>query len=360
MAYNQNSGSFDFKKVSQEAYSEIVEALSKDMPLIMHGCGDVDPRNVNPESALVLAQLTANYISNLVEAACDSQEILNDGHRPPLPPPPLVSKEKRRRPPLPSPYEWPPSAIAKPSKVAASKKKKKATKADGTPATTTTDATNASSKDTGAAKKPPGTTKPNPASNKPNFGEKKKRKRRDIDYWDDPLPEPKIKNKPALDPAAVAAEKGEIVFKGVPIGDWVGVAGVDFFEDSRIRSAHVTLPAAVGAQNFIFPVCHDKHLYGKILDIQATRRSIEPILTDSVVMDMIRAEADLQGSLGSFRKRRGRQEKRKNDGSGGADAQDDEDEEPEASDSEDEYSSRRRPVWPGLDELLPMHTTLDF
>mmetsp|Transcript_12315 Transcript_12315/g.24669 ORF Transcript_12315/g.24669 Transcript_12315/m.24669 type:complete len:223 (+) Transcript_12315:564-1232(+) len=192
------------------------------------------------------------------------------------------------------------------------------------------------------------------------LAKKKKRKRRDIDYWDDPLPEPKIKNKPAMEPAALAAEKGEIVYKGVPIGDWVGVAGVDFFEDSRIRSAHVTLPAAVGAQNFIFPVCHDKHLYGKILEIQATRRSMEPILTDSVVMDVIRAETDLQGSLGSFRKRREREEKRKkNAGDNGA-AQESEDDEPEASDFEDEYSSSRRPVWPGLDELLPMHTALDF
>eukprot|EP00532_Pseudo-nitzschia_australis_P014813 CAMPEP_0168281464 /NCGR_PEP_ID=MMETSP0141_2-20121125/21753_1 /TAXON_ID=44445 /ORGANISM="Pseudo-nitzschia australis, Strain 10249 10 AB" /LENGTH=340 /DNA_ID=CAMNT_0008224935 /DNA_START=27 /DNA_END=1050 /DNA_ORIENTATION=- len=340
MAYNNDSGSFDFHKVSQEAYSEIVKALSKDMPLIMHGCGDVPMGEENPESSRILTQLTANYISNLVEAACDSQEILNDGYRPSLPPPPLVSKEKRRKPPLPSPYEWPPSAVVKPTKAAASKKKKKTNKADSTPTVSTTDAGAPSTKDTDATRKPSPSIKPTPANNKPNFGEKKKRKRRDIDYWDDPLPEPKIKNKPAMEPAALAAEKGEIVYKGVPIGDWVGVAGVDFFEE-----------AGSG---------YDKHLYGKILEIQATRRSMEPILTDSVVMDVIRAETDLQGSLGSFRKRREREEKRKkNAGDNGA-AQESEDDEPEASDFEDEYSSSRRPVWPGLDELLPMHTALDF
>eukprot|EP00536_Pseudo-nitzschia_multiseries_P006506 jgi/Psemu1/193301/e_gw1.139.91.1 len=299
MAYNSHSGSFDFHRVSEEAYSRIVDALSKDMPLIMHGCGDVPMRDVNPESARILARLTANYISHLVEAACDSQEILNDGHRPPLPPPPLVSKERRRRAPLPAAYEWPPS--------------------------------------------------------------KKKRKRRDIDYWDDPLPEPKIKNQPAVDPAVLAAEQGEIVFQGVPIGDWVGVAGVDLFEDSRVRSAHVALPAAIGTQNFVFPVCHDQHLYGKVREIQATLRSMKPVLTDSVVLDAIVAETDLPGSLvGSSRKRRRREEKRNKEGIGAGDATDMDDEDPEASDSEDEYSSRRRPVWPGLDELLPMHTTLDF
>ena len=87
---------------------------------------------------------------------------------------------------------------------------------------------------------------------------------------------------------------------------------------------------------------------------------MEPILTDSVVMDVIRAETNLQGPLGALRKRREREQKRKRsrDDTGGT--HESEDEDPEATDSEDEYSSSRRPVWPGLDELLPMHTTLDF
>jgi len=377
MAYNSNSGSFDFDKVCREAYSEIVEALSKDMPLIMHGCGDVPVNEVNPESARLLAQLTANYISKLVGAACDSQEILNDGHRPPLPPPPLVSK-KRRKAPLPAPYEWPPSALVKPTKAPSSKKKKKPTKADAAAAAAAVAAATSSAADPSGSAKNAGdaaskksstaagggaAAKPAPAANKPNFGEKKKRKRRDIDYWDDPLPEPRIKNQPAPDPAVQAAERGEIVYKGVPIGDWVGVTGVDLFEESRIRSAHVALPAAIGTQNFVFPVCHDQHLYGKIREIQVTRREMEPILTDSVIMDVIRAETALQGSLMGSKKRRRRDAKQTKAGGaagGGADAQEPEDEDPEASDSDDEYSSSRQPVWPGLDELLPMHTTLDF
>jgi len=357
MACNDNSGSFDFNKVSQEAYSDIVDSLSKDMPLIMHGSGDVPMRDVNIRSSRFLAQLTANYISNLVEAAIDSQEILNDGERPPLPPPPLISKEKRPKAPLPSAYEWPPSLLPRPTKTSTSKKKKKVTKGDATAAASSASGTSSSIKDS-ATKKTTIGTKPSIAVNKPNFGEKKKRKRRDTDYWDEPLPEPKIKNKPASE--SIATEPEGIIYEGVPIGDWVGVTGVDFFEDSRIRNAHVALPAAVGAQNFIFPVCHDKHLYGKILEIQATRRLMEPILTDSVVMDVIRAETNLQGPLGALRKRREREKKQKKNGGDASGAQESEDEEPDATDSEDEYSSSRRPVWPGLDELLPMHTTLDF
>lgn len=343
MANTSDSGSLDFNKASQDAYTEIVDSLAKDMPLIMHGSGDVPTWEVNPRSARILAQLTANYISNLVEAAVDSQEILNDGERPSLPPPPLMSKEKRRKAPLPSEYEWPPSILAKAAKVptVASKKKKKTTKAEAAAATDTKDA---------AAKKVAATAaKPAAAVNKPNFGEKKKRKRRDVDYWDEPLPEPKIKNTSSSQSSSTEADC--ITFKGVPIGDWVGVAGVDFFEDSRIRDAHISAPAAVGAQNFIFPVCHDKHLYGKILEMQASRRSMGPILNDSVVLDVIRAEASLQAPFGSLRKRREREEKQKK--TGGDATQESEDDEPEATDMEDELT--RKAVWPGLDELLPMH-----
>mmetsp|Transcript_6263 Transcript_6263/g.12955 ORF Transcript_6263/g.12955 Transcript_6263/m.12955 type:complete len:354 (+) Transcript_6263:60-1121(+) len=353
MANTDGSASVDFNNISQEAYSEIVESLSKDMPLIMHGSGDVPIWDVNPQSSRILAQLTANYISNLVEAAVESQEILNDGKRPSLPPPPLVSKERRRKAPLPSAYEWPPSLLARSSKAATTtKKKKKTTKGEAAKASAS--GVTPDTKDTAAKK---GTTgaKPAAAAKKPNLGEKKKRKRREVDYWDEPLPEPKIKNKPA---EPTFSEADTIIYKGVPVEDWVGVAGVDFFEDSRIRDAHVSLPAAVGAQNFIFPVCHDKHLYGKILEIQATRRSMEPILTDSVVMDVIRAETNLQGPFGALRKRREREQNEKKSGGDASGTPEDEEEEPEATEPEDAFS--RRPVWPGLDGLLPMHTALDF
>jgi hypothetical protein len=341
------AGSFD--EVSQDAYSKIVEALSKDMPLIFHGSGDVVPSEINRESTRIVAELTANYISNLVAAAVDSQEILNDGQRPPLPPPPLVSKEKRRKPPLPSKYVWPPSLLAHngaKGKATSSKKKKSTTAAVGAAAiaAATTSIKEAAVKRISASNIKPGVVNNN------KFGEKKKRKRRDVDYWDEPLPEPKIKNKPEQ----ASMEEG-IVYEGVPIEDWVGVAGVDFFEDSRIRKAHVALPTAIGAQCFIFPVCHDKHLYGKILEIQATRRSMEPLLQDSVVMNVIRNEGLLQGS-GALRKRTRFSNPLKKDG---GDTQEDDDEEPETTDYLDDEDSGR-PVWPGLDELLPMHTTMDF
>jgi len=293
-----------------------------------------------------------------VEAAVDSQEILNDGQRAPLPPPPLVPKGKKRKPPLPSEYEWPPSIFANngakggtSKKVAVIKKTKKSTNdyvATGTTDPDGNDAIVTSSND--AIAKRSSTSNKSITVNNNKFGEEKKRKRRDIDYWDEPLPEPKVKHNPRL--VLAACDEG-MVYQGVPIGDWVGVAGIDFYED-RLRKAHVTLPTAIGAQCFIFPVCHDKHLYGKILNVQATRRSMEPELTDKVIMDVIRNEGGLQRFGGALRKRT----RFSNTPKKGGDTQEEDNEEPEATDSEHEDSIR--PLWPGLDELLPMHTTMDF
>ena len=306
--------------VSQAAYDEIVGALSKDMPMVMHGSGDVVPWETNPESKMLLSQLTANYISNLVEAAVDAHEILNGGHRPPLPPPPPPFKNEKREPPLPAPYEWPLSTQTAAAKSAAAKKK--------------------------AAGK---------ANDQPTNPENLKRRKRNIDYWDEPLPDPKIKNKAKPTPPATDKD-----IDGVPIADWVGVAGVDFFEDSRARSAHVAQPHAIGTQNFIFPVCHDSALYGKILDVQGARRSMEPVLANATIQNVIRNEGALQG-VGALRKRRRDKKQSASRKKGGDNDEDDEDDaaddEPEATDSEDEDTGA---AWPGLDELLPVHTTNDF
>ncbi|KAL3918561.1 MAG: hypothetical protein SGILL_004177 [Bacillariaceae sp.] len=324
------------------------------MPMIMHGSGDVVPWETNPESKMLLSQLTANYVSNLVEAAVDAHSILNGGRRPPLPPPPPVKAKDHRKPHLPAPYIWPSTtgtgastaaAAASASLTAAAKasnKKKNTTKKDATAA----------------------------AAGGPTNPENFKRRKRNVDYFDEPLPEPKIKNNNRGATAAAPTTTNKDI-DGVPIGDWVGVAGVDFFEETRARSAHVAPPHAIGTQSFIFPVCHDSALYGKILDVQgAARRSLEPVLANATIRDVIRTEAALQGA-GALRKRR-RDKKSKLASSssrgrtkgGGDDDDDDEDDvldededEPEATDSEDEDTGA---VWPGLDELLPAHTTKDF
>jgi hypothetical protein len=313
--------------VSQVAYNEIVNALSKDMPMLMHGSGDVVPWETNPDSKMLLSQLTANYISNLVEAAVDAHEILNGGRRPPLPPPPPPINSNLQ-PPLPAPYLWPTEGAAAATKTTTTKKK-----------TTKKESTELSSTST---------------SHPDNW----KRRRRNVDYWDEPLPEPKIKNKPPRSSSSSTRTDRDI--HGVPVGDWVGAAGVDFYRDGRARSAHVAMPHAMGTQSFIFPVCHDSTLYGRILEVQGARRSMEPVLANATVRDVIRTEGALQGA-GALRKRRRDKKQQSSSKRKGDEDEDDEDDaaddEPEATDSEDEGTGA---VWPGLDELLPVHTTNDF
>jgi hypothetical protein len=337
-------------QISQDAYNEIVDALSKDMPIIMHGSGDV--KEVNPDTQMLLSRLTADYISNLVEAAVDAHAILNGGQRPPLPPPPPPAKKKRKEPPLPAPYIWPADVLAGVSTTGSSK------------------SSTAASKKKSANSNKNNSTDINSVSGTNMDPNLRGRRQRDVDYWDEPLPEPKIKNKPPPSPSEEERRRQkeglpqEKVIDGVKISDWVGVAGIDFFADSRARRAHVAMPAAIGTQSFLFPVCHDAALYGKILDIQSARRSLEPLLANATIRDVVRNES------GSLRKRRRETNKRKpksnsgGDGggteAGAASGEDDdevEDDEREATDSEDDEMGA---AWPGLEELLPVHTTKDF
>lgn len=275
-------------EVSRRAFSKIVGALEKDMGVLMHGSGDVAPSQVNQESARLISELTADYISNLVHAAVDSHCILNGGPQP-LPPPPFP-RPKKLAPPR--PYE------------------------------------DSSTKAT------------DPKADVTKIPEQKIRKRRRVmdEFWDEPLPEPKIKNKPVKATEATGSK-----FEGVPVDEWVGVAGVDFFEKNRARHAHVTVPSAIGTQSFIFPVCHDVGLYGKLLEVQAARRNLGPLLADPVLQDVVRNESHQQGP-GALRKR-----EKKTTG--------DTTNQPEDTDSEGEEGGA---TWPGLDALLPFHTTADL
>jgi hypothetical protein len=270
----------------KQAFTECLNAIAYDVPMLMHGSGDVQPHQVNPESVQLLSELTTHYISNLVQAAVDAHQILNGGPQP-LPPPPLDTMN-HLKPPLPAP---PVDSFA----------------------TTTSHA-------------------------KKEKTIHRKRRRATDEFWDEPLPEPKIKGKIPSE----ESKQPKPTFQGVPVDDWVGVAGVDFWE-SRARKAHVG--RAITTQSFIFPICHDVGLYGRVLEVQTARRSIAPTLVDPVLMEVVRTERASQGP-GALRKR-DKPLKSKNE---------EETEEPEETDSEGEDGA----TWPGLEYLLPVHVLKDF
>ncbi len=286
------SGKATPKEKLNQAFQSTVAKLVQDMPLLMHGAGDVVPNEVNPDTAALLAALTTHYMEQLVEAAIDAHQMSRDNNTvrkdPHLP---ARSFPKSLQPPSPPP----PEAVFPPYPH--------------------------------------------------NIGDKhttNKRKRRSIiQYWDEPLPEPKIGD--------------ETVNHESPPEDldtWVGLAGVDFFHD-RTRIAYVQAPAALTTQSFIFPLCHDTYIYGRIVEQQAFKQSLEPVLVDRVVMEMVQTEGQQQharaqkkNKMGANNNKKKQQEK---DNSGNASDPEDEDGDLSVDDEEE----KDIPTWPGLDSLIP-------
>lgn len=302
---------------TQKAFQDAVDAIVPTMPLLMHGSGDVAPSLVNPSSARLMAELTVQYIASLVDAAVDAQDMVlsdcRDDRRANLPiPPPLKDVAQRRKPPIPPPP--PPLLIPTQSKE-----------------------------------------------------DRMRRKRRPAgEYWDEPLPPPKIRKSDEDDSSEegfkiISEEDDDDLGLLVPADEWVGVVGVDIREE-RTRMAYVQAPFAIGPQAFIFPICHDAGLYGRVLEVQAAQRNLAPLLMDSAVMEMIRTEAVTTSAT----KRTGSKAKQKksNSESGGKSKRNNEDddeeeneeeEEEDEADEEEEEDEFSRPTWPGLDGIFPVY-----
>lgn len=316
---------------NQQAFSEVVAALSRDMPILMHGSGDVNPDQVNPDTVQLLSELTARYISNLVDAAIDAQQLLAGGQETRAPPP---RYPRSREPPLPS---FPDS----------DKNVKSGGKNNDDKSSKTTKAAAAAA----AAVAAP-------------IVLKKRSRRPDVDYWDEPIPEPNIVKKSKTEGGMVSTGTQQAVGSGsrmgghafqdddeqpqppVHVDEWVGAAGVDLWEQSRSRAAYVRMPDAVGVQCFIFPICHDGFLYGKVMQVQASRRAIAPVLVDSVLLDLVRTEGALARKHAPRRKKI--TSSKKNGGDADVEEEPDQDEDDMAQDDDEA-------AWPGLEYLLPVH-----
>jgi hypothetical protein len=271
----------------KEAFSQAVAAFLVDVPVIMHGSGDVTSSAVHPDTAHLLSSLTTQYISNLVDAALDSHLMLQDGgeHSRVLRPPPPTFRRSR----------LPPIPLA-PELIKANKRKRR-------------------------------------------------RVRSADEFWDDPLPKPKIR-KPG--PTLTMPNRGEATPDGnVSIDEWVGVAGVDLMEN-RARLAYVRGTAALSTQSFIFPICHDIYAYGRVTEVQAAKRTIQPLLIDQTLMELVRTDGQTQGHTQRKKTQRFDNE-----------SDSDEDGEDEGKQDAEDIG----PEWPGLEAVLPVHCgegILDF
>lgn len=268
------------KEKMKEAFQTTVAKLVQDMSLLMHGAGDVQPKEVNPATAMLVAALTTHYIEKLVEAAIDAHKMSRDNSTvrkdPLLPPPPFQKSLQPQVPP-------PPKSVPETSHS------------------------------------------------------QKRRSRSNVQYWDEPLPGPRIAGRVTMPNKDDNDDE--------PHQDkWVGIAGVDLFYN-QTRNAYVQGPAVLSTQSFIFPLCHDTYTYGRILEQQSFKKALEPVLVDRVVTETVQAEG--QQHHAKARKKKKRKRQRESMGNTSDPEEDDGD-----VSADDEYE-KEIPMWPGLDSLLP-------
>ena len=270
------------RQLINQAFDKAVASIAPDIPYLMHGAGDVVPSEVLPSTAQLVAALTVQYMAKLVDAAIDAHEMLQGSSVVSLPPP---SVQRSRQPPIP----------------------------------------------------PPPRPKPLLAETDAVTLPKKRRRARD-DYWDEPLPEPKIRNKTNKDSTTAHRNDSSSSAATKPhIDEWVGLAGVDF-QERRARAAYVQGPAALSTQSFLFPICHDVYTYGRVRQVQASRLSLAPLLQDPVLTELVRAEGKSKHAPATA----GR-------------ATDPEEENDDANDEDASDNEEERPVWPGLEDILPVY-----
>lgn len=268
------------KERLQKAFDKAVEAVSNDIPLMMHSVGD--SLTPDPDTVRLVSALTVQYMGRLVDAALDAREIfhpdIHEGTIPPLPPPPL---DNHRAAP--------------------------------------------------------------------------KRKREQ--FWDDPLPKPKIRSRETPKPTTEDVKDNEAQ-------EWVGLAGVDLWEQSRARAAYVR---GITSHQFIFPLCHDSYLYGRIRGVQAKKMAeFGPLLQDTVVQDTVQTEGQLlyrqtqqqrrlRRTNANPNKKSKKEEKAKKDESEINSDPEDDDEDSDTGDKSDDEGDG--PRFPGMEAFLPVYRT---
>ena len=264
---------FSTSESLQSAHDALVSSLTPTMPILMHGSGDVEPSQVDPATAHLVADLTATYVGQLVDAAVDAHDILTDGAGGIRPPPnfprdDVVSAKRNSRVSM---------ATVKQSggSIGGGTKRMRG---------------NASSISGGGgssgADVVPGSID---------------------DCWDDvEVPLPKVRKTPSTAAAAAGTKSALLPSRTMSTdqqpnnnnnnnndddvsADWAGLAGVDLFGPRR-RVPYAGPPYAIETKSFIFPICHDATLYGRIMEVQKARRTIAPLLVDPILRDMVRGE----------------------------------------------------------------------
>ncbi|KAL9188296.1 hypothetical protein ACHAXT_006674 [Thalassiosira profunda] len=265
-----NNRAYSSASSSQQS---LAHALLPDLPLLMHGSGDVLPEEVHPHSVATLAQLIEKYVASLVSAAMDAHDVFTDGE--------VVGGGAC--------LGVPPFGAA--AGVGNGRKSEDEDEED---------------------------EKKRKAGNQKM---QKRRKKRRIDYWDVPLPrtgedhdeESTVGSDSGLSDddtsdddaplsgfrrmsssasaSAASFTPGEAALRGF--------APLDLHADERTRQYYVAAPTVMDARSFIFPVCHDATLYQRIKEVQASRRAIRRDVVDDSLMELMKEEGGAIGRWGA-------------------------------------------------------------
>jgi len=215
---------------------EFTRALVADMPILMHGSGDVEPNSVDSAAANLVASLTSKYVSGLVDAAVSAHDVLTDGGGGHIPPPPPPRERKRRRSYV---DLYDPNGDE-----------------DVRDDDQRSDHNNV-----------------NDLDNSPWD-----------EGWDCPLRFPPqtattTPTKPPSPPLSSPTSPSS-----------TDLSGIDLFPNIT-RRAYASIPSAMGTQCFIFPICHDSELYGRVMEIQAAKRNLAVHLQIGTLVDATAEEA---------------------------------------------------------------------
>ena len=251
----------------QSAHDALVAALTPTIPLLLHGSGGsgsgdgVNAHNptcttetvVDAGTAHLVADLTAAYVGQLVDAAVEAHDILTDGAGGVRPPPNFRGSKKR-------------------------------TRGSG-------DNSNEATRNTSAAVAPGSVDDCWDAVEVPL--PKVRRTQRDDDDTtnnDKPSASAAAAAKSALLPSkTLSQDQPDDDQEDSGSSNWAGLAGVDLFGPRR-RVPYASAPYTMETKSFIFPVCHDAGAYGRIMEVQRARREIAPLLVDPIVRDLVRTE----------------------------------------------------------------------
>jgi len=254
---NNHNHNDDGDDAVDDPTQQFINALQKDLPLIMSGSGDTPhPSQTNPATVQLLATLTAQYVDSLVAAAVDAHDILTDGHsrsgsgREGVIPKPSFLKNKMTSISTSSgssnwEEELPVPKIGKKSRTSR-------TRSD--------------------------TSQNDLDEDHDNDGDD------DDDDDDDDIQMSHIGSQP-LDKHQQQQHQQQ------QQEEQVYAKGIELYPH-RIRNEYQGTSSFIGLQSFIFPICHDAEMYTRVKDHKTFKRQLDEILIDPGIMKLVSEEND--------------------------------------------------------------------